>query len=118
MTGVGAAPVRCGFIKLSHDVVDSAEFAEASSGATRLLILLWRRHNGRNNGKIHCSVREAASWLHCGKSKALACLTELQRLGLIAAAQKGHFDIKAGELKNISTSWRLLFLVDREDGSE
>jgi hypothetical protein len=103
------------FVMLPHMLPDSPEFAIASSGATRLLILLLRRYNGRNNGTIACSVRDAAKWLHCSKSTASACFAELEQLGLIRAVCRGSFTIKLGELKGVATTWSLTF-VDRSNG--
>jgi hypothetical protein len=72
-----------------HTVVESPEFATASAGATRLLLLLLRRYNGWNNGKIAYSTRDAAKWLHCSKSTASACFAELERRGPIGASCQG-----------------------------
>jgi hypothetical protein len=95
------------FARLFHDVVDSTAVAAASTGAKALLLLLTRRHNGKN--EIVCSVREAAAWCHCGKSTAATYFKELNGLGLIEPVRLGHFQIKAGDLKNAATTWRLTF---------
>jgi len=104
------------FIRLSHSLVDSESFAIASNGARSLLILLWRRYNGRNNGSLSCSVREAATWLHCGKSQAGVYFTELQQLELIEAVNKGNFTVKIGDGRRAATTWRLKFLEDQGKG--
>ena len=99
-----------GFIRLTHALVDGEAFMLASNGARCLLILIWRRFNGRNNGQIPLSVREAADWLHCGKTATARYFAELQQLGLIEAVTKGQFAIKSGTGKNAATTWRLTFL--------
>ncbi len=99
-----------GFVKLTHAVIDSEAFAASSSHATRLLIFLWRRHNGKNNGFIKCSVREAATWLHSSKATASAAFVELQERGLVEAVTRGHFTVKAGGAKSVATTWRLLVI--------
>jgi len=103
-------PTKRLFAALYYDFIDGPEMGAASSGATRLLILLMRRHNGYNASDIPCSVREAADWCHCSKSTALGYFSELRNLGLIEPTRLGSFTIKKGELKNVSTRWRLIFL--------
>jgi DNA-binding IclR family transcriptional regulator len=93
------------FVRLFDDVVDSKPITSASCGATRLLILLMRRRNGHN--EISCSIREAAAWCHCSKATAMRYFQELQRFNLVEPLRKGRFEIKAGELKAVATSWRL-----------
>src|SRR5215831_2831997 len=71
------------FVKLPYDVLDSAAFISASAGAKALFVFLIRRFNGRNNGQISCSVREAAAWCACGKTAAAKYFDELIALDLI-----------------------------------
>ena len=104
------------FIRLSHSLVDSEAFAAASNGARGLLIFLGRRYNGRNNGNISCSVREAAIWLHCSKSSVGRYFIELQQLDLIEAVNKGRFAIRVGDGRRVATTWRLKFLEDHDKG--
>ena len=106
-----------GFLKLSHSLVDCPAFTDASAGATRLLILLWRRFNGRNNGDIPCSVREAAAWCKCGKSAAAAYFIELQERGLISPVSKGRFTSR-GARQNVATKWLLTFLPSKQGGPD
>ncbi len=100
-------------VRLYHSTLDAPAFLGLSSHATRLLLLLLRRWTGFNNGAMECSVRHAAEWLHTGKDTALKAFQELQACKLIAPERKGHFEVKAGELKNIGTTWRLLFVVEK-----
>jgi hypothetical protein len=93
------------FVRLFDRFMDSEPIISASCGATRLLVLLMRRRNGRN--EICCSVREAAGWCHCSKATAMRYFRELQSLDLIEPIRKGHFETKAGELKGVATTWRL-----------
>jgi hypothetical protein len=102
------------FVMMSHELIDCPAFVSASCGATRLLIFIWRRHNGRNNGAISCSIREAAAFLHCGKSTAARYFSELHALGLIEPVRLGNFVYKVGDLKNAATTWRLSFLPNNE----
>lgn len=98
------------FVLLDHALVDSPAYVGASTNAKCLLILLLRKFNGRNNGGINCGVREAASWLHSSKDTASRAFVELYEIGLIEPTKRGYFEIKAGEQKNVATSWRLSFI--------
>ena len=93
------------FVRLFDHVLGSEPIMSASCGATRLLLLLIRRRNSYN--EIFCSAREAAAWCHCSKATAMRYFRELQSLDLIEPIRKGRFEIKAGELKAVATSWRL-----------
>jgi hypothetical protein len=97
------------FAQLPFEFIDT-EIASISPGATKLYVLFLRRFNGRNNGAIPLSVREAAAWCGCGQGTAHRLLKELQKHGLIQPVVVGSFQIKAGELKNAATTWRLPFL--------
>jgi hypothetical protein len=99
---------NAGFLKMMHAFIDSTEFREASDHGKSLLLLLWRRFNGRNNGKIPCSVREAAAWCHCSRSAAARYFAELIDLGLLRATSKGHFT--GDGRRDRSTEWLLTFL--------
>jgi len=61
------------------------------------------RYDGKNNGDIGLSVREAAQRVHCSKDTASQALKRLIELGFIREGQKGSFDHKARH----STRWIL-----------
>jgi hypothetical protein len=94
------------FARLPFALIDTM-IAPSSCGATKLYVLFLRRFNGYNNGAISLSVREAAGWCKCSAGTAQKILKELQEHGLIEPVVVGSFKIKAGELKNIATTWRL-----------
>jgi hypothetical protein len=64
-------------------VHDSDAFKDLSNCATRILVLLLRKRDIRNGGKISLGVREAAAWAHCSDMTACRALKELQNAGLI-----------------------------------
>jgi hypothetical protein len=106
----GGAVSKRKFLLLDHELIDGDAFGAATGGATRLLIFIMRRFNGRNNGDIPCGIREAAKFLHCGKSTAARFFEELEGLKLIEPTRRGHFEVKQGEMKNVATRWRVTFL--------
>jgi hypothetical protein len=99
-------PIGERFSPLVWSVIDSAEFADLSSVATRILLKLLRLHDGHNNGNIALGSREAARWAHCGQRTACRALSELVAARLITVVHKGHF-VPQGVGKNIATRWRL-----------
>jgi hypothetical protein len=97
-----------GFNRLYHEVVDTTAWLYISqSGAVPLLIYIWRRYNGRNNGRITYSQREAERYLGCSPKRAVRWFRELQEAGFIVAVQRGTFSQKTGVIANRATTWRL-----------
>jgi len=95
------------FVRLDRDLVRGEVFAHLSCKATRLLIGLLDRFNGRNNGNIHYSIPEAMIWLHCSRCSAIRAFQELREAGLVERTRKGAF---AGAGKGTANTWRLTFL--------
>ena len=75
-------------------------------GARSLLIAVWRRHNGENNGEISFSVREAEKIVDCHRNTASGWFHELVAQGILVAVKKGSFDWK----KSDATTWRITAL--------
>lgn len=57
---------------VAHDVIDSAAFADLNGEAVRLLLIVARQSNGRNNGRLH------ASHSYC-RSRGIGSESTLQR---------------------------------------
>ncbi len=103
-------PKNSGFLSLDHDFVRSDKVASLSAKGKALMFAMADRYNGRNNGSIPYSVKEAMTWLHCGTSTALRTFRELEDASLIVAVRKGSFDHKNGVRKGTATEWQLTFL--------
>jgi hypothetical protein len=84
------------FIKLTHQLLDSEAWQGASLGCRCLILEIWKRSNGKNNGAIPYSVREVTAALRCGKTQAVRYLKEAQERGFIVAMKRGSFDGKGG----------------------
>jgi hypothetical protein len=91
------------FIALEHGLMNSPAYQALTGDALKLLLALWKRHNGENNGEISFSTREAAELLRGNKNTAAKRFAELQELGFLAVEQKGAFSVK---LKR-ATLWRI-----------
>ena len=99
------------FIMLPHAVYDSPAFAMLAPIDIAVLLLLIRKHNGRNNGAIALGIREIAAKCRCGKSTAARALDSLQTAGLVALARKGHLVPEIGRA-NVASHWRLAFVPE------
>jgi hypothetical protein len=97
-----------GFNKLYHAIVDTEAFLFISlNGAVPLLIYIWRRFNGRNNGRIIFSQREAMRLFRCSPKRVVRWFRALEDAGFIVATQRGTFNQKTGALAARATTWRL-----------
>ena len=105
-----------GFIKLPYAVCDSPEFAALNPIDVAVLLLLIRKHNGHNNGRIALGVREAAAKCRCGKASAQRALARLQQSGLVAITYKGHLVPEVGR-PDAATKWRLNFVTENQEAA-
>jgi hypothetical protein len=74
--------------------LNSLAYRSLSLGARALLVELYALYNGQNNGDLYLSAREAGKRLGVGKTKAAACLHELEAKGFIRPRQRGAFQWK------------------------
>ena len=95
------------FIALPHALVNSDQWRAVSPGARCLLLEIWTRFNGKNNGEISFSQREAEAALRCSPKMAVKWFGELQNNSLIVATRRGSFNQKAGPKANPATTWRI-----------
>lgn len=84
-------------------MLDSPAWNSLSLPARCLLIEIWKRYNGQNNGQISLSHREASEKLGVGRNTPTKLFRELEEKGFIEANQRGHFNVKGGK----ATTWRL-----------
>jgi hypothetical protein len=96
---------KASFIKLDHEMMGSAAWQALSVGETALLIYIWGKHNGRNNGEIGCGRREVQRRFSCGEHTAIKWLHGLRDKGFIVATVRGSFNQKTGGGR--TTRWRL-----------
>jgi len=96
----------------------SPAFQSLSPVAVRLLIELKTLYNGRNNGSLFLSVREAHRRIGVGKNQAAQAFKDLQDRGFIRPNVVGGFDYKDGARKGLATSWILTeFPIGDEKGA-
>ncbi len=95
------------FILLHRGVTNSEAWESLSCAAKALLIEVWKRHNGVNNGQIALSHRQARAALRIGNGNVQKAFQELQEKGFLIARLKGHFDWKVGAGEGRATEWEL-----------
>lgn len=94
-------------IRLHRGVTNSAAWKTLSCEATRLLLLVWARHHGTNNGSIAFSWREAREALRVGSKKVPAAFRELQERGFLIRRSASSFDWKVGAGEGKATEWEI-----------
>ena len=91
------------FVKLEFFMLNTAAWAALSPQARAIYIELRQRFNGRNNGRIGLSVREAAELCRMNRDTASKGLKALEELGFVETVTPGGFSRKVRH----STEWRL-----------
>lgn len=81
------------FIGLPHYMLNSPAWKTMSPNAKALLLAVWRRHNGINNGEISYAVDEAAE-IGMSSSVAARAFVELQDRGFLKVARQSSFNLK------------------------
>lgn len=111
-----AKPKGAGFIRLDHELVRSERWQALTANATRLLIDIWSRYNGRNNGAIRYAIRDAETLLHCSRRTAIRTFAELSEVGLIEARERGGFRYRGHDTwQGVATAWRITTIPMPDD---
>jgi hypothetical protein len=87
--------------------IESPAFRALSPVARCVLLELKALYNGRNNGALFLSAREAGRRVGVGRTKAWECLRELQGCGFIRPSRPGGFSWKTGARRGDATCWEL-----------
>ena len=82
------------FVALPHYMLSSPAWMTMTPTAKALLIQLWARHNGQNNGEIGFSVRDAAA-IGLSKSVAARAFAELVERGFLRVGRESSFTLKS-----------------------
>jgi hypothetical protein len=94
------------FVMVTNQVLDSPAWRAMSHGARSLYVALKRRYspNGRNNGRIRLSQREAREQLGAGFTQITRWFAELQHYGFIVMVEPGCLGVHG---KGKAPCWRL-----------
>jgi hypothetical protein len=90
------------FVLLPHWMLKSEAWKTLPSDAKAILIDVWMRHNGSNNGEITYATREAEK-IGISNSQAARMFKILLTRGFLEVTRNSSFDLKTRE----SRCWRL-----------
>lgn len=79
---------------LRHDIFDSAAWQSLSCPARDAFLFIRRRFNGSNNGRISCSFREMANYMHVSPATIGRAINMLIDRGLIVVTEGAAFNMK------------------------
>src|SRR5690242_14597503 len=86
ITGRGKQP---SFLRLTHNLLNSEEFGSLSAHATKLLIELARKYNGKNNGDLSCAWSDCRKRGWTSKGALQRARDELLAAGFIVVTHHG-----------------------------
>jgi hypothetical protein len=99
-------------VRLYHWVLNSLAWHSLDVYARALYVAISAKYNGRNNGEIIFSCRQAMEGLHISRGQASISFRKLEERGFIKPVIKGGFNRKGNAARN-ATIWRLTeFLCD------
>jgi hypothetical protein len=90
------------FVLLPHYMLGCPAFKTLPGDAVKLLLYIWKRHRGINNGEISYGVREAAE-IGIPKSRTSRMFAVLTERGFLAVVRDAGFNV--GDRK--TRTWRL-----------
>jgi hypothetical protein len=91
------------FVALDGYLLRSAAWKHLMPNDRALYVELKWAYDGRNNGRIGLSIRQAADALNIGKNAVAASFASLQEKGFIVPVTKGAFHVKIKR----ATEWQL-----------
>lgn len=113
-TRKGRSKGERGFLMLTHDLIDSAAWRGLSVPARAVLLQVWRRHDGKNNGRLAASVRDLAEECRLNKDTAARALKELQEAGLLICRTPGGFSLKKRHAAEYALVWERCTVTGEE----
>lgn len=98
------------FARLPHRILMSEAYRSLDPVARSLLVEIIMLENGRNNGSLWLSLRDATDRLGLADHHApMRAFADLQDRGLIAMTKEAHFTVKAAETSR-ARCWRATWL--------
>lgn len=91
------------YVKIDHALIDSEAWLHLSPHAFKLLVAIWRQHNGKNNGQIPFSRDQACAVLKCTTRIARRAFEELQEKGFIRLRRDSGFNQKS----TVAREWEI-----------
>jgi hypothetical protein len=98
-----------GYFKLQHSLLSSTNWQSLQAVEIALFFKVAGRYNGRNNGQLAYSIREAKAELHIGHAKVRHSFCALERHELLICNQRGVYNFRTKADRY--TKWGLTGLV-------
>jgi hypothetical protein len=102
------------WVMLEHYLLTTPAWGALSANARSLYIEVKRRYNGRNNGMIAFSARDAGDTLNASHHTGARVLQELQDHGFLAVTEQSDFKRKV----KVAREYRLTEVRDDRPGLE
>lgn len=103
------------FTRLGHDLLGSTAYRSLTPNARALLVELASLYNGRNNGSLWLSVRDAADRMGVADTKAAQrAFQDLMDAGFIDMTKDAFFSVKTS-MTSRARCWRLTWLFDHSN---
>lgn len=99
----GRSRKNADFVMLDRSLLRSPAYRSLTTQERAVLVELFNRYNGRNNGRIGLSVRVAAEECNIAKNTACRAFRELVNKGFVECVTPGGFSRKTRH----ATEWRL-----------
>lgn len=100
------------WVQLEHYLLDTVAWRTLSANAKVTYVEVKRRYNGRNNGMISISAREAGDAIGASHHTGARALVELQEHGFIEVTEDSDFRRKV----RVSRNYRLTEAADDRPG--
>jgi hypothetical protein len=94
-------------VRFHRGVWETDAWRSLGPEARCLVLAVWQRFNGSNNGRIPLSWREALQEINVGWRRLQRAYDEAQDRGFIVPKQRGSFDWKSGGAHNLATEWEV-----------
>jgi hypothetical protein len=91
------------YFQLHHYMLKTEAWRALSAPARSVYVAIGSRYNGANNGRLSCSVRDAAAECRLNKATVAKAFRELSDFGFIEETRHGSLSRKT----RIASEWRL-----------
>ncbi|WP_338722385.1 hypothetical protein [Devosia sp. XK-2] len=100
------------WVQLEHWLLDTPAWRHLSANAKVIYVELKRRYNGKNNGEISLSAREAGDAIGASQQTGARALTELSTHGFVEVTEDSSFNRKV----HVARRYRLTEVADDRPG--
>lgn len=96
------------FAAIPHSVMDTNDFQKLSPSGMKVIILLIRQYNGKNNGNLSATITQSRKYGVNSSASLTKALRELQTCNLIVRTREGFFMSAGGRCALYALTWRAI----------